>query len=145
MNAKFDKKFKEQSDQINNQRNEIISLRQANVSFLNAQSQWNRVVNELGEIKVVLTDVSSLLRKSESTAPTRISQEDAVFPIDNKSKNEEMCETLKDIDKLAEENSYSTRELQRMCAVTSINSLRDNSLIVQKSLHWRCGTTQWVG
>ncbi|POW22329.1 hypothetical protein PSHT_01395 [Puccinia striiformis] len=98
MNAKFDKKFKEQSDQINNQCNEIISLRQANVSFLNAQLQWNRVVNELGEIKVVLTDVSSLLRKSESTAPTRISQEDAVFPIDNKSKNEEMCETLKDID-----------------------------------------------
>ncbi|POW22114.1 hypothetical protein PSHT_01700 [Puccinia striiformis] len=99
-------KFKEQNKQINEQRNEIINLRQANTSFLNAQSQWNRVVDELEHIKVVLNEVLSLLRKPDYAASAGISTGVVVFPIDNKPKNEEKLLPPKDIDSC--QSSYRT-------------------------------------
>ncbi|KAI7941647.1 hypothetical protein MJO29_013721, partial [Puccinia striiformis f. sp. tritici] len=80
---KFDRKLKEQRDQIDTQRNEIISLRKANASHLDAQPQWTRVVNELEQIKLALTDVFGLLRKPESAAPAELLKKDIRRDIDN--------------------------------------------------------------
>ncbi|KAI7945805.1 hypothetical protein MJO29_012193 [Puccinia striiformis f. sp. tritici] len=106
ISAKFDMKFKDQNKQINKQPNEIINLSQANTSFLNAQSQWNRVVDELEHIKVVLNEVLSLLRKPDYAASAGISTGVVVFPIDNKPKNEEKLLPPKDIDSC--QSSYRT-------------------------------------
>ncbi|KAI7946348.1 hypothetical protein MJO29_010875 [Puccinia striiformis f. sp. tritici] len=76
ISVQFDRKLKEQRDQIDTQRNEIISLRKANASHLDAQPQWTRVVNELEQIKLALTDVFGLLRKPESAAPAELLKKD---------------------------------------------------------------------
>ncbi|POV94437.1 hypothetical protein PSHT_16223, partial [Puccinia striiformis] len=79
ISVQFDRKLKEQRDQIDTQRNEIISLRKANVSHLDAQPQWTRVVNELEQIKLALTDVFGLLRKPESAAPAELLKKDITY------------------------------------------------------------------
>ncbi|KAI7946803.1 hypothetical protein MJO29_011330 [Puccinia striiformis f. sp. tritici] len=98
ISVQFDRKLKEQRDQIDTQRNEIISLRKANASHLDAQPQWTRVVNELEQIKLALTDVFGLLRKPESAAPAELLKKDIVSPIDNKPKDTKLHPSLKAID-----------------------------------------------
>ncbi|KAI9615226.1 hypothetical protein H4Q26_011769 [Puccinia striiformis f. sp. tritici PST-130] len=98
INAQFDKKFKEQSDQIEAQRNEIISLKAANTSCLDAQSQWTTVVKELVNIKVAMTEGFGLLRQPDSAAHTGIRKKTIVSPVDNKLDDEELPLPLKDLD-----------------------------------------------
>ncbi|POW11471.1 hypothetical protein PSTT_05253 [Puccinia striiformis] len=151
ISVQFDRKLKEQRDQIDTQRNEIISLRKANVSHLNAQPQWTRVVNELEQIKLALTDVFGLLRKPESAAPAELLKKDIVSPIDNKPKDTKLHPSLKAIDNQRPNirtSSHSTpqvrlrqldvpgtgggkfcstQELRLMYVVASTISLLDNS------------------
>ncbi|KAI7937305.1 hypothetical protein MJO29_014620 [Puccinia striiformis f. sp. tritici] len=76
MCTKFENKFKEQDNRINVQRKEITSLKQANAYYVNAQSQWSRVVNELEQFKVAMNEVFGLLRPSDSATPTNVDEKD---------------------------------------------------------------------
>ncbi|KAI7962344.1 hypothetical protein MJO28_000438 [Puccinia striiformis f. sp. tritici] len=98
ISARFDRKLKEQNDQIDAQRNEITSLRKANAYHLDAQPQWNRVVNELEQIKMALTEVFGLLSKPDSAAPDGSLKKDIVSPIKNKLGDTKIHLPLKTID-----------------------------------------------
>ncbi|POW09865.1 hypothetical protein PSTT_06471 [Puccinia striiformis] len=90
MCAKFDQRFKEQNDQIKEQREEIIGLKKANASHLNAQAQWNAVVNELEQIKAAMAEGFSSLRRSDSTPISEAHKKAAISTIDTKRNGEEM-------------------------------------------------------
>ncbi|KAI7937912.1 hypothetical protein MJO28_014832 [Puccinia striiformis f. sp. tritici] len=131
MCTKFENKFKEQDNRINVQRKEITSLKQANAYYVNAQSQWSRVVNELEQFKVAMNEVFGLLRPSDSATPTNVDEKDDVRLVDDKLKVEDTPLPFRDsgrpqsgfrrrrIDCVnwmsqepAEENFYSTPVLQ---------------------------------
>ncbi|POW01362.1 hypothetical protein PSHT_12574 [Puccinia striiformis] len=98
LNTKFEKKIKEQNDQIEAQRDEIIHLKKTNASHFDNQSRWNKIVDELEHIKVALNEGFGLLRKPESTVHPGSLKKNTDSPADVKLEDTTICLPIKKVD-----------------------------------------------